>query len=114
VFNITIRSFHDYIFTHWIVIPPNKICYRCTHVYGFDYQLSQSCGYPLNQDALNLRKEEDNKKLNEISNKLALTTFKGEINQAVLTSNALANERRAQTGGELRKVRWSKLEQLNY
>jgi site-specific recombinase XerD len=43
------------------IIPLSKICYRCTFVNGFDYQVCKKCGYPLSQDALNRIKEDDAK-----------------------------------------------------
>lgn len=55
-----------------------------------------------------------NEQIRDLTNKYALTNFKREIDNIVANSKALALERIAEKGGELKKFEWSKEEQLEH
>jgi hypothetical protein len=55
-----------------------------------------------------------NEQIRDLTNKYALTNFKREIDNIVANSKALALERIAEKGGELKKFEWSKEEQLQH
>ena len=52
------------------IIPSIKICYRCTFINGYDYQICQKCGYPLSQEAWNRIKDDEEKRYKDLEEKM--------------------------------------------
>jgi site-specific recombinase XerD len=49
--------------------PSVIICWKCSHINGFDYQVCEHCNYPLHQNALDKIKEDEEKRFRELEEK---------------------------------------------
>ena len=88
-------------------------CHYCNRINAIDAMICQ-CGAILSQEELNRRKEEERKKEMVNEQRYTLISFKSEIERVENKSYILALEAIGKSGGELKKIEWSKEEQLQH